>query len=72
MLITEQMGETQCKRIDSECPRLSCSHPSRVTNKCCRKCDMCEYERRNYPNGEVFNPPHSSPCLSCTCKVTFL
>nr|CAB3263131.1 uncharacterized protein LOC104265438 [Phallusia mammillata] len=62
-----EMGETQCHRIDSECPTPPCSHPGRVHGECCRKCTLCEYKRRNYRNGEIFNPPHSSPCLSCTC-----
>ncbi|KPP79601.1 hypothetical protein Z043_100810, partial [Scleropages formosus] len=29
---------------------------------------VCEYERRVYADGKVFNPPGSGPCLQCICK----
>ncbi|XP_031418057.1 kielin/chordin-like protein [Clupea harengus] len=61
-------GEVVCDRLDSQCPDVRCSHPAKPHGHCCASCEMCEYERQLYADGEVFNPPGSGPCAQCTCK----
>ncbi|XP_018581810.2 kielin/chordin-like protein [Scleropages formosus] len=61
-------GLVSCEHLDSQCPPVRCSHPARTRGQCCPSCDMCEYERRVYADGKVFNPPGSGPCLQCICK----
>ncbi|XP_043944568.1 kielin/chordin-like protein [Protopterus annectens] len=61
-------GKVSCDHLDRNCPPAHCSHPSKQRGSCCPTCDMCEYERRLYHNGETFTPPGSSPCLHCTCS----
>uniref|UniRef100_A0A4W5K2T8 Kielin cysteine rich BMP regulator n=1 Tax=Hucho hucho TaxID=62062 RepID=A0A4W5K2T8_9TELE len=61
-------GEVSCERMDASCPPLRCSHPAKPRGQCCPTCDQCEYERRVYVNGNVFNPAGSGPCVQCSCK----
>ncbi|XP_051786187.1 kielin/chordin-like protein isoform X2 [Erpetoichthys calabaricus] len=61
-------GEVTCEHLELSCPPVTCTHPAKLTGQCCATCDMCEYERRIYPNGKEFTPPGSSPCLHCICK----
>ncbi|XP_029499285.1 kielin/chordin-like protein [Oncorhynchus nerka] len=61
-------GEVSCERMDASCPPLRCSHPATPRGQCCPTCDQCEYERRVYVNGNVFNPAGSGPCVQCSCK----
>ncbi|MBN3291265.1 KCP protein, partial [Polypterus senegalus] len=61
-------GEVTCEHMELSCPPVMCTHPAKLTGQCCATCDMCEYERRIYPNGKEFTPPGSSACLHCICK----
>ncbi|KAL4659485.1 kielin/chordin-like protein [Arapaima gigas] len=61
-------GLVSCERLDSTCPPVRCSHPARTRGQCCPSCDMCEFERRVYADGKVFNPQGSGLCLQCICK----
>ncbi|XP_022610122.1 kielin/chordin-like protein [Seriola dumerili] len=61
-------GEVSCERMDASCPTLRCSHPAKRKGECCSTCDACEYDRRVYTDGKVFNPAGSGPCLQCRCK----
>ncbi|KAM8892202.1 kielin/chordin-like protein isoform 2-T2 [Spinachia spinachia] len=61
-------GSVSCERMDSTCPSPRCSHPAKHKEQCCPTCDGCEYERRMYADGKVFNPAGSGPCLQCRCK----
>ncbi|CAL8235836.1 unnamed protein product, partial [Boreogadus saida] len=35
---------------------------------CCPSCDRCEYDRRVFADGQLFQPPGGGPCLQCRCK----
>uniref|UniRef100_H2YYT5 VWFC domain-containing protein n=1 Tax=Ciona savignyi TaxID=51511 RepID=H2YYT5_CIOSA len=59
-------GEVSCRRM--ECPSVQCTHAGRRAGECCATCDGCDYERRNYRNGERFTPVGSSACISCICQ----
>ncbi|KAM3870584.1 LOW QUALITY PROTEIN: kielin/chordin-like protein [Diretmus argenteus] len=61
-------GEVSCERMDATCPRLCCTHPAKPNGQCCPTCNECEYDRRVYADGKVFNPSGSGPCLQCRCK----
>ncbi|XP_029378341.1 kielin/chordin-like protein [Echeneis naucrates] len=61
-------GEVSCERADVSCPTPRCKHPARREGECCPTCDACEYDRRTYTDGKVFNPAGSGPCLQCRCK----
>uniref|UniRef100_H2YYS9 Kielin/chordin-like protein n=1 Tax=Ciona savignyi TaxID=51511 RepID=H2YYS9_CIOSA len=63
---TCQAGEVSCRRM--ECPSVQCTHAGRRAGECCATCDGCDYERRNYRNGERFTPVGSSACISCICQ----
>ncbi|GLD68832.1 kielin/chordin-like protein, partial [Lates japonicus] len=61
-------GEVSCERMDASCPTPRCRHPAKRKGECCATCDVCEYDRRVYADGEVFTPPGTGPCLQCRCK----
>ncbi|XP_034032503.1 kielin/chordin-like protein isoform X2 [Thalassophryne amazonica] len=61
-------GEVYCENIDASCPMPHCSHPAKATGECCPMCKDCEYDRRVYPDGNVFVPAGSGPCIQCKCK----
>uniref|UniRef100_A0A8C9W1R2 Kielin cysteine rich BMP regulator n=1 Tax=Scleropages formosus TaxID=113540 RepID=A0A8C9W1R2_SCLFO len=58
-------GEAVCQV--SQCPPVSCSHPTRVDGLCCATCDRCTYKQRVFENGQEFADPES-PCQWCTCQ----
>ncbi|XP_056455381.1 kielin/chordin-like protein [Gadus chalcogrammus] len=61
-------GEVSCERLDASCPSLPCSHPAKPRGQCCPSCDRCEYDRRVFADGQLFQPPGGGPCLQCRCK----
>ncbi|CAL8263592.1 unnamed protein product [Merluccius merluccius] len=61
-------GEVSCERLDALCPAPPCSHPAKARGQCCPSCDKCEYDRRIYADGQLFQPAGSGPCLQCRCK----
>ncbi|XP_016099501.1 kielin/chordin-like protein [Sinocyclocheilus grahami] len=56
-------GEVSCHR--RPCPSAVCSHP--VIQECCRTCDACMYDGREYQNGQEFPDP-ADRCGRCVCR----
>ncbi|KAL0968355.1 hypothetical protein UPYG_G00265780 [Umbra pygmaea] len=61
-------GQVSCEHMEASCPPLYCSHPAKPRGQCCPTCNQCEYGRRVYADGVVFNPAGSGPCVQCSCE----
>ncbi|XP_017261029.1 kielin/chordin-like protein isoform X2 [Kryptolebias marmoratus] len=62
-------GKVSCERMEASCPTPHCKHPAKRNGECCPTCRECEFDRRVYPDGKVFVPAGSGPCLQCRCKA---
>ncbi|KAM4609584.1 kielin/chordin-like protein, partial [Discoglossus pictus] len=60
-------GEVSCEHLDRRCAAAPCSHPGRASGQCCPSCEVCDFERVLYTDGQTFKPPGHGPCLQCTC-----
>eukprot|EP00079_Xenopus_tropicalis_P008629 XP_002931908.2 PREDICTED: kielin/chordin-like protein isoform X1 [Xenopus tropicalis] len=58
-------GDTICGV--SECPSVTCLHPTKKEGECCPLCDSCTYNQRVYSNEQIFTDP-DNPCQDCQCK----
>ncbi|XP_029472184.1 kielin/chordin-like protein [Rhinatrema bivittatum] len=58
-------GETVCGA--TQCPAISCLHPTQSNSDCCPTCEQCTYNQRVYGNGRDFIDP-DDPCQDCRCK----
>ncbi|XP_072922836.1 kielin/chordin-like protein [Hemitrygon akajei] len=58
-------GNVQCKEII--CQDLTCLDQYKPAEECCPICQPgCEYEGKQYVNGEVFSSI-TNPCMNCSC-----
>ncbi|XP_013412584.1 kielin/chordin-like protein isoform X2 [Lingula anatina] len=55
-------GQVNCRTIT--CPVVVCTHP--VQGSCCKECDGCFHNNRQYRNRETF-PDSLDPCKECVC-----
>nr|XP_033814726.1 kielin/chordin-like protein isoform X1 [Geotrypetes seraphini] len=58
-------GETVCGA--TQCPAISCLHPTQSNGDCCPNCEQCTYNKRVYSDGQQFIDP-DNPCQTCQCK----
>ncbi|KAF8785301.1 Kielin/chordin-like protein like [Argiope bruennichi] len=56
---TCQGGNVHCNVIN--CPLLTCQYPARSNGECCRHCDGCQYDGKDYEDG-------SNGIVSCSDK----
>uniref|UniRef100_A0A4W3J5X1 Kielin cysteine rich BMP regulator n=1 Tax=Callorhinchus milii TaxID=7868 RepID=A0A4W3J5X1_CALMI len=56
-------GTVTCQR--TPCAPCLCSHP--ILQDCCRTCDGCLFEGKEYANGEQFADPGDG-CSVCACR----
>lgn len=60
-------GEVSCDHLDRRCPPTKCSHPGKGKGQCCPSCEVCDFERTIYTDGQIFQPSGHGPCLRCSC-----
>ncbi|XP_076063237.1 uncharacterized protein LOC143038124 [Oratosquilla oratoria] len=58
----------EVKCFPKYCPPTLCAYPTLDADGCCRSCDRCLFEGKEYYNGQHFLDP-TDQCSQCSCRM---